>query len=340
MTKNPTIEARVACFVADNLRQRGAPLDELLREVGLQRQHLASPDVRIPYYPTLRLIERAAAVTGDPSYALRLGAAHEARERGLIGFVALNSPTLFDALSNLKRYRKVVAANSDVDLEHLSGMLTLRFRERNPTLRTLRHHDDYLVGSLIRVCRDITRTHVVPVRVEFCHPMPDTDVAYAEILGCPIRFKCDWNAVVFSEASARLAVDAADDMLLRVLQQSCERIIGATSAKPDIMQQVDQLIVDGLPKGTAALEEVASKLGMSSKTLARRLAGRGQTFSALLDEKRRKTATHYLEDSQLRIFQIAYMAGYTDSAALVRAFKRWTGTTPQQFRDNMRATPA
>jgi AraC-like DNA-binding protein len=95
---------------------------------------------------------------------------------------------------------------------------------------------------------------------------------------------------------------------------------------------VRELVIDRLAKGTVQFDDVARELNMSSKTLERRLADRKTTFSTLLDDARSGLAKHYLTDTDLRLEQIAYLTGYSEPAALVRAFRRWTGTTPMQFR--------
>ena len=86
------------------------------------------------------------------------------------------------------------------------------------------------------------------------------------------------------------------------------------------------------------LEAIAEQLAMSSKTLERRLAEQGQSFSTLLDRTRFDAVTHYLQDPDMRLTQIAYLAGYTEPATLVRAFKRWTGETPSKFRERPRSS--
>jgi AraC-like DNA-binding protein len=101
----------------------------------------------------------------------------------------------------------------------------------------------------------------------------------------------------------------------------------------DLVHEVRRLIVERLPRGSANIDAIADELNMGSKTLERRLAERSQSFSALLDATRYNVAKHYLEETDMRLSQVAYMAGYTEPAALVRAFKRWTGATPMQFRD-------
>jgi len=106
----------------------------------------------------------------------------------------------------------------------------------------------------------------------------------------------------------------------------------------DVVRKVRALILERLPTGLVNIDIVAEELNMSSKTLERRLAERGKSFSGLLDGARYEAAKHYLEATDMRISQIAYMAGYTEPSALVRAFKRWTGTTPVQFRDRPRSS--
>ena len=97
-----------------------------------------------------------------------------------------------------------------------------------------------------------------------------------------------------------------------------------------------ELVIDKLAKGTVHLDGIAAELNMSSKTLERRLTERGVTFSALLNDIRSGFAKRYLGDTDLRLNQIAYLTGYSEPAALVRAFKRWTGTTRMQFRARYR----
>ena len=134
----------------------------------------------------------------------------------------------------------------------------------------------------------------------------------------------------------RLPVIGADNRLLKVLEDACRKILGPTPKKQDLLHDVRELIIDKLAKGTAQFDEVARELNMSSKTLERRLAERGATFSTLLEDTRSRMAKRYLSETDFRLDQVAYLTGYSEPAALVRAFKRWTGTTPIQFRDQHR----
>jgi len=333
MPKALTIEARVAKYVVDDLQRRHLPIDGVLKEVGLRRSDLADSESRLPYASVIGLIERAATLTGDDCFGLRLGASRDTRERGLLGFLALNSPTLMDAIANLQRYSKIARESEDIEVERQGGRVALRFRETDPALRGLRHNSDYIASSLVRICRDLTRKHVSPLRVEFICAQPNTRLAHGDILGCPVRFQAEWDAVILAEEVTRLPVLGADDKLLQVLESACRRIVGPSSVKQDLVCRVRELIADSLPKGTANIEAIASALVMSVKTLERRLAEHGCTFTELLDGARYQAVRHYLEETDLRLAQIAYLAGYTEPAAVVRAFKRWTGKTPIQYRE-------
>ena len=125
----PMIEARWATYIADDLRRAGHALDGPLKEVGLSRTDVASADGRIPYAAYMGLIERAALLLGEPGYGLKLGTSHGVRDSGLVGFIALNSATLADALANVQRYISVTNEGLEVVFESLGSGGVLRFRE-------------------------------------------------------------------------------------------------------------------------------------------------------------------------------------------------------------------
>src|SRR5260370_38258500 len=132
----------------------------------------------------------------------------------------------------------------------------------------------------------------------------------------------------------RLPVVGADSKLFKVLERACQKILGPTPRKQDIVHDVRQLAIDKLAKGTLNFDNVARELNMSSKTLERRLAALGTTFSSLLDDIRTGLAKRYLSDTDLRLEQITYLTGYWDPPPLLRAFRRRTRTTPMQFAAN------
>lgn len=328
----PMIEARWATYIAEDLRRAGHALDGPLKEAGLSRADVASPDGRIPYAGYRGLIERAALLLDEPGYGLKLGTAHGVRDGGLVAFIALNSPTLGDALANIERYIGVTNEGLDVVFESLGSGGVLRFREVEAPLRGLRHHAEQATALLVGGARELTRQAARPLCVEFMHGRPNAAIDYEAILGCPVRFQAEWDAVVFAEDTLRLPVAGADSRLLRVLEDACRRIVGRRPRRDDLVHAVREYVVARLARGAPPFDEVARHFHMSSKTLERRLAERDAGYRGLVDGIRRELARHYLANTDLRLHRIAYALGYAEPGPLVRAFKRWTGDTPMHFR--------
>jgi AraC-like DNA-binding protein len=327
------IEARLAVRVVKALRQQGLQTDDLLNEVGITRDDVSDPEARVSYAAVLRLIERAATLLDDPSLGLRLGASYGARDSGLLGFVLLNSPTLMESIKNLQRYFRVIGEGEDFEIERAGSHLILSFRETDPALRGLRHNSEYIAAIIIRAFRDMTRKRISPERVDFMHARPNASVAYDRYLGCRVNFQSEWDALVYDCSVAALPVVGADDKLLKVLERACRQIVGSPSKKKELVHQVRERAAENLTKGRVRIEDIARDLGMSSKTLERRLAAAGASFSNVLDDVRNGLAKRFLSETGFRLDQIAYLTGYSEPAALVRAFKRWTGTTPVRYRE-------
>lgn len=332
MNRALKIHARLPIKIIDDLKRQRIPFDGLLKEAGLRRADLRDPDSRVSYAAAVALMERAAALLGEPDFGLRLGAAQDITDGGILGFVMLNSGTLREAVINLQRYFLVVGDGEEIEVEQVGPHVKLRFRERDPAGRGLRQNSEYFAAMIIRACRDMTRKRLSPVRAEFMHARPNAPIDYESLLGCPVRFRADWDAVVFATETMRLPVIGSNHKLLKVLEMACRKILGPAPRKQDIVHDVRSLIMEDLARGAVHIDSVASKLSVSSKTLERRLSERDESFSDLSDAIRQDLAKQYLSETDLRLEQIAYLTGYSESSALVRAFKRWTGETPMQFR--------
>jgi AraC-like DNA-binding protein len=151
--------------------------------------------------------------------------------------------------------------------------------------------------------------------------------------GCTLAFSADVDEIAFASEFARCPLGGADPYLNRLLVGYCAEIL-ARRPQPvcSIRNKVENAIAPRLPHGSAQVDEIASSLGMSRRTLSRQLAAEGLTFAGILEEMRTELALQHLKDPQLSVSQIAWLLGYQEASAFTTAFKRWTGTTPSATR--------
>ena len=156
--------------------------------------------------------------------------------------------------------------------------------------------------------------------MEFIHGRPNARIDYEGILGCPVRFRAEWDAVVFSEETLRLPVIGADNKLLRVLEAACRRIVGRRPARRTSSTRSGNTSWSGWPRGRR-LRRRRPPFNMSTKTLERRLGERGTSYRELVDDIRCDLAKHYLANTDLRLHQIAYCAGLFRAGAAGAGFQ-------------------
>ena len=289
------IEARWAIHIANDLRRAGHALDGVLKEVGLKRADLTDPENRITYAAYVGLIERAAMLLADPAYGLKLGASHDVRDNGLIGFLALNSPTLNDALANVERYVAVTNEGIDAVFEREGQGSALRFRETDAALRGLRHNSEQVAATVVTGARGAYTQEGEACRCvsSSCTGGPTqistTNASSAARSG---SMPSGTASSMPRKPCACPALVGADNKLLRVLEVACRKIIGRPPRRQDLVHSVREYVVQRLAKGPVPFDDVASHSNMSSKTLERRLGERGARYRELVDDVRCDLFTH------------------------------------------------
>jgi AraC-like DNA-binding protein len=221
----------------------------------------------------------------------------------------------------------------DVDMELLPGAVTLEFDFVDPRALDLRQAIEFGVANLVRSLRFLAGVRLRPAEVNFVHPRKHELPRFEGFFGCPVRFGVRQNTVVFSRRQLALPIATADPRLLRILTRYGDEILAARADKsPDLRHQVEKCIMKRLSRGDAETRTVAHDLGMSERTLARRLSELGVTFAQILDELRHVLALTYLRDDRLALSEVALLLGYSELSGFNHAFRRWTDTTPGEWR--------
>lgn len=319
--------------LANDLLSQGFSEQQVFSGTGFSPDLIAQDKPFAPFDDIARFFEHAAVLTGDDVLGFTQGAKREMRRSGLICYVGLSSPTVFDFIKNITRYRQVFSDAVEIDIESLKSDGILRWHFSVPTMVRRRQYVEFGASGLLFAMRQAANREFCPKLVTLKH-LRNTNMDVMErFFGCEVRFGEASNAYHFHKADLDLPLVTADNALYDVLQEFCETVLQDKSRNlPPIVIKVERAIVDLLAKGEAQQDNVARALGMSSRTLTRRLAEEDTTFFKTLEGLRASLAMSYLRDSNLVLAEIAYLLGYSALSSFTEAFKRWTGQTPGQFR--------
>ena len=320
---------RLACMRA---RAAGIELDPLLRQAGLTRRQVDDARLRISVQSQIKFLNIAANALRDEFLGAHLAWDFDLREIGLYYYVMASSETLGDALRRMERYSTM--GNEGIALKYLEGKdIAIVFDYVGVARHSDRHQIEGWTTALVRACRQLTNRRVLPTRVKFIHRRSEDCSELTRLLGRRAVFGADADEVAFSATVKDLPVVGADRHLNELLTTYCEEALARRrTGREALRSQVENALVPLLPHGTARADQIARKLGMSQRTLARRLALEGLTFAGILDDLRSDLARRYLDDAHLTISQIAWLLGYQEASAFTHAFKRWTGKTPREMR--------
>lgn len=288
----------------------------------------------LPFDQIAAFFERASELTGDDLLGFVRGGKREMRRTGLISYVGLSSPTVKDFIRNVARYRRVFSDAVEINIDRLEQDGVLRWYFAVPTNVKRRQYVEFGASGLVFAMRQATNRNFCPELVTFHHSRKTNIEAFERFFGCPVKFGQNANAYHFKATDLELPLMTADNELYKVLTDLCERVLKDKSRNlPPIVVEVERAIADKLASGDASQEIVARTLGMSARTLSRRLAEQNTTFFKTLEELRTALAVNYLKDSNLSLAEISYLLGYSGLSSFNDAFKRWTGNTPGQYRD-------
>jgi AraC-like DNA-binding protein len=334
----PTVLAGLPHGVLRAAQAFGLDATALARAAGLDEQVVADPDGRVAEAAYLHLLELLEAQTEVPDFGLRLGTMYQLEALGAVGYAVAAAGTFDDAIRTLLRFARLVheetmyAYERRDDVIWLGRALPIRYaRLRHPTASSL--------AGLLSIARGLTgRTDLAPVRVELQHARPPNAEAYDALFGVPVAFGAAVTALTLPAWVATLPLLRHDPALFGYLSRHAEALLGRLPLREEpLVHRVRTQIAEALRAGTLSQVRVARQLAMSDRTLQRRLQEDGTSFATLVDEIRRDLACRYLAEPNLAIYEVALLLGYAEPSAFFRAFRRWTGQTPLEFRQQ--ATP-
>jgi AraC-like DNA-binding protein len=304
-----------------------------LEKAGITQQQIDDPGVRLDARGQIHFVNMAASALQDDFLGFHIAQLADLRELGLLYYDAASSETLSQALQQAARYASIV--NEGISLKYVNDdegdRMILHYVGVSRHLD--RHQMEFISTILVRMCRHLTGQHLVPTRTRFTHHRNTVSPDVLEFFGRDIEFNAPVDDLTFAASIEHLPVVNPDPYLNRLLVKYSEEALSRQSANlGSFRSAVENAIVLLLPHGKAQAGEIARRLGVSQRTLARRLLAEGVTFSEVLESLKSHLAQRYLADLSLSISQIAWLLGYQEVSAFTHAFKRWTGRAPRDVR--------
>jgi AraC-like DNA-binding protein len=190
---------------------------------------------------------------------------------------------------------------------------------------------DAFTLAVLKLCRVASGNDFRAQQVSFRHPDHGRAGEFVEAFGAPVVFDADHDGLVLDRADLVLPLPGENAELAHANDQVAERYLAALEPQR-VATAVRELLVDMLPSGDASQQAVANRLNRSLSTLQRQLQAEGMSFQKLRDETRQRLAEDYIRESQLSLAEVAYLLGFSDQSNFSRAFRRWTGYSPREFR--------
>jgi AraC-like DNA-binding protein len=301
----------------------------LLAKAGISLLKPGEELKRVKAESQIRFLEFAAKALGDSALGFHLAQHFDLRECGMLYYVLAASPNLGEAIRNLARYLAVANESIRLDVSDRTKNTVLTVNYKIPRLSD-RLFAEYGYAVVLRAFRELTGRNVSPTAVTFIHGRNTDKAEFVRFYGCPVRFNATADTMVLPTESLSMPVLTSDKYLLEILKSACDEVLAKRGEISSTLRaKVENEIVQLLPHGKAQVEKVAGNLGMSTRTLARRLSEEGTSYAAILNELRRDLSVRYLKDPALSLNQIAWLLGYSMVTSLNHAFRRWTGNSPK-----------
>ncbi|HEY6106565.1 MAG TPA: AraC family transcriptional regulator ligand-binding domain-containing protein [Anaeromyxobacteraceae bacterium] len=313
----------------ESCRRLGLDAEALLRRAGVDAARLADPDARLPAEQADALWREAFAAAGDPCLALHAAEATPFGAFPALDYLAASSATLGEGLSRVAAYFPLVDSRGRIDVRPAAGAVALVFRGAGgrdipPPAQ------EYTLAVICGRARQVASAPWKPAEVRFTFPCPERAEEHARLFGVEPRFEAREAALVLPRAAWDLPTRSPDPGLSSLLEDHARRLAGAAAAE-DLPGEVRAAVAADLPGREPSLAAVARRLGRSRRSLQRRLEECGTSFAKLVAAARRERAEAFLA-RDVSVAEVSWLVGFSEQSAFTRAFRRWTGRSPTQFR--------
>jgi AraC-like DNA-binding protein len=310
--------------------RQGLSPETMLLKAGLPHDTEQHPESLVSYRRFLDLLDHCELESRNRLFALQYGLFQDANVFGPLFYLIRNAKDVRAALVELSNYFHVHSGAAEVTLCEQGEHTILSYTITDPEIFGSRHGANLALGVGMKLMRMLLGKRWQPTAALLQHAPVAEPGQYRRLIGLIPSFNTPYNGYMFETACLDRTLHAADPALHRLIQQHLDSM--TQQSVQQLPELVQQLIRTFMPDGRATIEQIASYMSISTRTLQRQLEDEGTTFQSLLSATRQAMAGRYLQDSAISMSQLADLLGYSDQSAFSRAFQRWYGLNPREWR--------
>ncbi len=314
----------------------GYSVKEQLEGTGIDASDLADPAQRITYRQRIRQLEKMLALIDDRAYWLGKQRDVSISEYGLLGYAMMSSATLEQAVQIAAKYHKMAGAIFELTFLVEEGQAILRIEDLLPGGEVAQYVTEELFQGIVPLISLLIGADHKPSVVNLNYSRPILPIRYEDVFGCPVFFDKPWCEYRFDRDLLKLPLAEADSNTARICEESCRQLLDQMEIEEDIVSRVCHLLLS-TPGDFPKLEVIAEHLSMGARTFRRRLKALGTSYQKILDDVRKQLAIEYLQTTNLSVQEVSDLLGYSEVTNFRRAFLKWAGLSPYQFRKHLSA---
>jgi len=331
MLFEPTTLAATASAIAEAIQSLGGDPKRAFQRAGLDMDEMQVPGARYPFRSMIRLWEAARIEAADPCIGLFTARKLKPQALHALGLAWLSSATLMSGLQRMVRYARIANTSLRFRLEPEAERIKLVAEMHAGGLVAPPEATEALQAFIVKMCRLMTDNSFAPLLVTFKHEDNGHMEQYIDTFQSPVLWGKSENALYFDAQVLAQPIPAGNEEVATETARIAERYL-STLDPERVQDRVRKILLTLLPSGEVDQEAVAKTLHRSVSSLQRQLRAEGASYRQILDETRVTLAQQFVREKRYSLGQIAYLLGFSDQANFSRAFKRWTGHTPTQFR--------
>lgn len=328
---NATVSSATPRAILNICANRGADISNLLLNAGLDYTHVADTTARIPIEQVFTLWSEAQKILGDEMISVQAAENAPFGAYKIIDYIFVTSSTPREGLSKAFRYFGLINNCFEVLSQARENQFYLElFNPFDRESFSSKYVEYVFAASLVRL-RFATGINCRPTEIHFKHSAPKNAFKYNEVFQSTVRFKQSENLLIFDETTLEIPQPQADASLCELLEHHAQRLLKQIPAEDSFVSEFRKVLGEELRCGNVSLTTVSRKLAMSRRAIQRKLNSQGTSYRNVLDQVRFEFSTNFLRQEAADIGEIAMLLGFSDTCSFYRAFKRWTGRTPQEY---------